>query len=316
MDGWEALADSNGLLRAGDAVRAGLTSKHLAGLVRGGELIRLMHGWYLVSSAAVAPVDETPWDRRRRLHEAQTRAVVRAYDGRVMASHHSALVRNSLPTFAADLRQVHVTKTSGTHSRRRPGLTVHGELPDAPAWDGVMNVSDAIMGTLKINGDLAALIAADAACRRGLATDEELRQAAARIVGTDARLAERVAANADGRAESPGETRLRHAFHLMGYAVTPQFAIVDGSFLAIVDFMLDDYGVAFEFDGFVKYGRTDPLSPRTTPADVVMAEKVREDHIRELGYGMGRVIWSELDGLVMLRRKVERAIDSVRRRLA
>ena len=118
MDGWEALADSNGLLRAGDAVRAGLTSKHLAGLVRGGELIRLIHGWYLVSSAAVAPVDETPWDRRRRLHEAQTRAVVRAYDGRVMASHHSALVRNSLPTFAADLRQVHVTKTSGTHSRR------------------------------------------------------------------------------------------------------------------------------------------------------------------------------------------------------
>jgi hypothetical protein len=44
MDGWEALADSNGLLRAGAAVRAGLTSKHLAGLVRGGELIRLMHG--------------------------------------------------------------------------------------------------------------------------------------------------------------------------------------------------------------------------------------------------------------------------------
>jgi hypothetical protein len=241
--------------------------------------------------------------------------VVRAYDGRVVASHHSALVRNSLPTFAADLRQVHVTKTSGTHSRRRPGLTVHGDLPDAPAWDGVMNVSDAIMGTLKINGDLAALIAADAACRRGLATDEELRQAAARIVGTDARLAARCRQRGRSSGVS-GETRLRHAFHLMGYAVTPQFAIVDGSFLAIVDFMLDDYGVAFEFDGFVKYGRTDPLSHHTTPADVVVAEKVREDHIRELGYGMGRVIWSELDGLVMLRRKVERAIDSVRRRLA
>ena len=43
---------------------------------------------------------------------------------------------------------------------------------------------------------------------------------------------------------------------------------------------------------------------------------MREDQIRELDYGMGRVIWRELDDLVMLRRKVERAIDSARRRSA
>jgi hypothetical protein len=179
-----------------------------------------------------------------------------------------------------------------------------------------MDIGDAIMGTLKINGEMAALIAADAACHRGLVSIEQLHQAAACVIGPGATHALRVASAADGRAESPGETRLRHAFRLMGHAVTPQFVIQDGSFLAVVDFMLDDYGVAFEFDGFVKYGRRDPLSMQATPADIVVAEKIREDHIRELDYGMGRVIWPELDNLVMLRRKVERTIDSARRRSA
>jgi hypothetical protein len=316
MDGWQALADADGLLRAADAVRAGLDAKQLARLARGGDLTGLAQGWYLVTSAVPAPLDDSPWERRRNVHVAQTRAVLRVYEGRVVASHHSALVLNALPTFAADLRQVHVSRVAGTHSRRRPGLTIHRALPGTSSTDGVIDVGDAIMGTVAVNGELAALVAADAACHRRLVTVAELPLAADRVVDRHARAALRVAASADARAESPGETRLRHALRLMGYAVTPQFAIRDGSFVAVVDLMLDDEGVAFEFDGFVKYGRRDRFALYATPADVVAAEKVREDHIRELGYGMGRVVWPELDDLVLLRRKVVRAIESVRRRSA
>lgn len=158
---------------------------------------------------------------------------------------------------------------------------------------------------------MAALIAGDAACHRGLVTLDELDDAADRVVGRGSFVAQRVVGAVDGRAESPGETRLRHTLRLMGYRVTPQFVIRDGRFTSVVDLLLDDYDVAFEFDGFVKYGRPDPFSTFPTSADVVVAEKCREDHVRELDYGMGRVIWSELDDLVALRRRVERAIVSV-----
>ena len=80
-----------------------------------------------------------------------------------------------------------------------------------------------------------------------------------------------------------GKTRLRSALRLMGYDTVPQFRIVDGPFVAVVDFLSPSIAVAVEFDGFVKYGRRSPLTLGAQPADVVAAEKVREDHVRRAG---------------------------------
>ncbi len=118
----------------------------------------------------------------------------------------------------------------------------------------------------------------------------------------------RALAYADGRAESPGETRLREALRVMGIAVTPQVRLEDCGFLAVVDLMLDDARVVVEFDGFMKHGRPDAYRISATPADVVVAEKVREDRIRALGYVVIRVTWAELDDLVALRRKIVAAV--------
>ncbi len=108
----------------------------------------------------------------------------------------------------------------------------------------------------------------------------------------------------------------------MGFSATPQVAIRDGSFVAVVDLLLDDVPVAsgtngsgarrIEFDGFVKYSRPDPFATVSAPADVVFAEKVREDHVRGLRYAMVRVIWRELDDLVVLRRRIVAAVDLAR----
>ena len=73
----------------------------------------------------------------------------------------------------------------------------------------------------------------------------------------------------------------------MGYDAVPQFRIVDGSFVAVVDFLIAEHCVAVEFDGLVKYGRRSPFTRGAQPSDVVAAEKVREDHLRELDYGCG-----------------------------
>lgn len=72
----------------------------------------------------------------------------------------------------------------------------------------------------------------------------------------------------------------------------PQFS-VDGRALGRVDFWWEDYEVAGEFDGRVKYGRL--LRPGQSAGDVVFAEKCREDALRETGRGMARWVWSELD---------------------
>ena len=283
--------------------------------MRSGALIRLDRGWYAMADVLGEPADP-PWERRRRLHALRARAVLRAYAGQVAASHHTAIVLHGLPAFAADLRQVHVMRLDDGQFRRRPGLTVHERGRGVIDQTGVVDVGAAVMGAGRVNGQMAGLIAADAALHRHLLTREDLRTVATEIVGPGSAVARRVAELADGRAESPGETRLREALRLMGLRATPQFGLEDGPFRAVVDFLLDGHGVVIEFDGFVKYGRVAPLDSAPTAADVVFAEKIREDKIRSLDYVVVRVTWRDLEDLPLLRRRVEAAITLANRRLS
>ena len=40
----------------------------------------------------------------------------------------------------------------------------------------------------------------------------------------------------------------------------------------------------------------------------MFSEKIREDHVRELGHEMVRVIWADFDDLPLLDRRMERAL--------
>ncbi len=137
----------------------------------------------------------------------------------------------------------------------------------------------------------AALVPTDAALRRGLVTREELLGA----VGCGAHrphnaAARRVAAFADGRAESPGETRSRVAIHRAGLpAPVLQYRVVGTR----TDFGWPEYRTVGEFDGKVKYGRL--LRPGQQPGDAVFAEKRREDALRDHGLQVVRWVWDELD---------------------
>jgi len=79
---------------------------------------------------------------------------------------------------------------------------------------------------------------------------------------------------------------------------------------------LDDWPVVVEFDGMVKYGRkrdaVDRWGNQLTPQQVLVAEKRREDRIRELGYQVVRVVWSELDDPAGLARRIRAAINRAR----
>jgi hypothetical protein len=312
MESFDALADEYGLIAARLARDAGCERRELARLVHTQHWVHLTRGWYALSQALVPETVDSPAERRRVRHALMTRALTANFEGRAVASHHSALVLHALPIFAADLRQVHLSRAEDDHSRSRRGLTVHESVPGAIMSRGIIEPAIAVVQTGIVNGAMAALVAADAALHRETLTLGDLDRAGGLLGGPRVLAVRRALATADGRAESPGETRLREAVRLMGFSATPQAPIRDGSFLAVVDLLLDDAPVAIEFDGFVKYSRPDPWATASTPADVVFAEKVRQDHVRALRYAMVRVIWRELDDLVVLRRRIVSAVELAR----
>lgn len=100
---------------------------------------------------------------------------------------------------------------------------------------------------------------------------------------------------ADGRAESPLETRGR--LRIVGSGLpTPELQVeirAGGGLIAVVDAWFDDAAVAVEFDGRVKY--TDPWRGRS-PEQVLWDEKRREDELRSLDIRLLRVADADLDG--------------------
>ncbi len=106
--------------------------------------------------------------------------------------------------------------------------------------------------------------------------------------------ARRVVAFADGRAESAGESLSRTAIMMLGFAA-PQLQVAlhdDSGFVGRVDFAWPEHAVVGEFDGAGKYLREEWMNGRSA-AEVVIAEKRREDRIRALGLRVARWGWSE-----------------------
>jgi hypothetical protein len=134
----------------------------------------------------------------------------------------------------------------------------------------------------------------DAALLAGRATADELRTAAAaarRWPGAAG--AARAASLADGRAESPLETRGR--LRMVGAGLpTPELQVeihAGGRLVGVVDAWFDEQAVAVEFDGRVKY--TDPWRGRS-PERVLWEEKRREDELRALDIRVLRIADADL----------------------
>jgi hypothetical protein len=80
----------------------------------------------------------------------------------------------------------------------------------------------------------------------------------------------------------------------------------DGGVVGRTDFAWEDQRLVGEFDGRVKYGRL--LRSGQDPGDAVFREKVREDAIRDEGWGVIRWTWVDLY-------RPDRLAARVRRRL-
>ena len=138
-------------------------------------------------------------------------------------------------------------------------------------------------------------MALDGALVAGRVTAQQLGDGVADLRGwPGVRRAARAVALADGRAESPLETRGR--LRIVGAGLPrPELQVeirASGRLVGVVDAWFEEAAVAVEFDGRVKY--LDPWRGRT-PREVLWEEKRREDELRALDIRIVRVADGDLD---------------------
>jgi hypothetical protein len=230
-------------------------------------------------------------------------------------SHTSAAVVHGLPLWSVPLDRVHATRDRTSGARRSSVVHLHAAVlhPDEVTLVGgllVTTVARTLADIARMLSFEQALVPVDAALFRGLVTPDALAMAVAR--GAHRRnngAARRVVAFADGRAESPGETRSRVAIHRAGL---PPPVLQRRLIGTRVDFYWEEFTTVGEFDGKVKYGRY--VRPGQEPADVVFAEKRREDALRDHGREVVRWVWDELDPFDGVAARLWRAFARGRKR--
>ncbi len=230
-----------------------------------------------------------------------------------VASHQSAAVLYGLPVWNLPLGRVHVTRPKRSGGLRTGRLHVHPAPldPDEIGRVGgaaVTSVARTLVDLARTVGFEEAVAVLDAALHKHLVSRDELLLTLDRTAGwKGAPKARRAVDFADPRAMSVGESRSRVAMARLGVA-TPvlQWKVVGpgGIVLGTADFGWPDHGYAGEFDGFVKYGRL--LRPGQVPADLVFAEKRREDGMRTVLRGFARWVWDEIDVFEEVARRLPR----------
>jgi very-short-patch-repair endonuclease len=300
--------ERGGWFTRADALESGYSDSQIRLRLRSGRWSRLCRDAYVEPCGW--PADEQPWERTRRLHLLLTRAVLQRMGEGAVVSHQSAAVLHGLPIWGLDLERVHLTKSTG-RARSDRAIQVHRsplEPDDVGEVLGLCLTSPAraIVETACTSSYEVGVVLADAALREGLVTCDQLTAMADRMEHWPGSPAARAAARfADGLSESVGESRLRVLMANEGLP-RPQLQVEirdsAGRLLGRVDFVLEQKLIV-EFDGAQKYDS----------AKVIVAEKWREDRLRELGYSFARVGWADLE---RPRETSERLLRSLARSIA
>ncbi len=297
-----AAGSQGGIFLRYQALDAGYTEKEIAGLLRSGSWVRLRRGAYAARETA-AGLDAVA------RHALLVRAVAAQLSGRVVVTGYSALAVLGVPLWGVDLRLVHVHREVGKSPRREAGVVHHvGALPD----DEVVEVGGLLL-TIPERSTFeacrparfdAGVVMVDGARRLNGYDVERASDLIERYRDWSGSVnASRALRFSSDRSATVGESRARILLARIGLpAPCLQHEVRDagGNLLAITDFYIEALDTVAEFDGKLKYGRElYEASGRLEDVDlgaVVWNEKRREDAIRDRGYEVVRMVWSELDG--------------------
>ncbi len=309
MDSLRQLTAAHGFFSRQDALGTGSLDRDLTRGVRQRHLVRFRRGAY-------AFADE--WSVLDELgrHRVRTNAVMRSLGSAVALSHASGVVAHGIDTWGLPLDRIHVTRIDGASGRLEKDVVHHegraGEQ-DVVHVDGLAVLPAArcaLEAASRVPNDVA-LALLDSGLRSGAYSEQELMDTFATLQHWPfVRHLHLPVRMADGRAGSVGESRGRwymHRSHLP--APVLQYAVRDasGELIGTTDWAWPRHGLLGEFDGRIKYGRL--LRPGQSPEDVVVAEKRREDRLREAtGFRMVRFMWDDYRDLDRFAARLKRAL--------
>lgn len=258
-----------------------------------GLLTRIGAGLYALSATYVPLTPEAK-------HLVRCRAVTQRLGAGVVLTHQSAALVHGMPVWGLDLDEVQLTRRDGMRGRHEAGAYHHiGRIEDSQIVEinGVLTVppARAVWEVACAGSSESGLVTADGALHAKLVSDDTLREVAEHFAHWQGSRSARLALSlADGRAESPGESRSRHLFWRFNIPSPDlQFRIRsrDGRTIARTDFAWELYRHLAEFDGRIKYDGTFGDASFAT----VFGEKKREDLVRAEMWGLSRLIWANLE---------------------
>ncbi|MGW6378743.1 type IV toxin-antitoxin system AbiEi family antitoxin domain-containing protein [Rhodococcus sp. NPDC055112] len=304
------------IIRRPEALQRGATDRQLQRMCTKGSWRRLRPGSF---------TDRGQFDALDAVgqHRMLAESMILASSSNAVLSHQSAAVIHGLELWNTPLLRVHLTRDRRTGGRTSAVRHVHSAPLDASEVievDGlrVTSLARTILDLARTLPFEQVLVVGDHALHSTPLSSDDLGAAVASIAGRPgSAVARRVLGLLDGRSESVGESRsralfLRHQLPLP--EPQPNLYAAGGAHLGRVDFLLEELGVVGEFDGLSKYGRLVPDGQ--TPADVVCAEKLREDAIRAEGWEVVRWTWNDLATPPKLIRRVLDAIERAQPRSA
>lgn len=291
--------DATPLILSSDYARLGRDSRSLARRAASKELRRIRQGVYV---AAKDWNGLKAWEQYPLL----VRAAAATLQTRTVFCRESAASVWGIPLLGTQ-KLVHALTADGGGGRSRAGVRRH--RGDAGSGDVQRRSGLWVTGRLRTVLDLAAygsfeqgVVAMDhvlkpdrvrrlpalSAAELGASIGPDFSAAAARRI-------RKVLEFANPASGSPGESLSRAYMYLDGFKMPQLQAEIQDRYglVGLLDFEWPDEGLAGEFDGMVKYQKTEYLNGRT-PSEVVVAEKRREDRIRASGRRVIRWTWAEL----------------------
>jgi hypothetical protein len=298
-----ALSRHSGLILASDAARVGLQHDLRRELDRQ-NVIRLRRGVYVSAAEWAALSADERYLRRIRAHAAVS-------EEPAVYSHVSAAALWGLPIVGPWPAEIHVSHAAAPGGRTRHGVVHHTQEHelDVTVRDGlhVTSVAATAVTLARVLRFGQAVAVMDKAIHeprdgRALTTMAELERAFGQLGRVPGRTAaRRVLDFASPLSGSTGESISRAGIFILGYLL-PELQVPhwdrDG-LIGFTDFFWRTVGSVGEFDGLGKYLRYEFTGGRST-ADVVIAEKIREDRLRALGFGVFRWDWSTATSLPAL----------------
>ncbi len=294
-DELRSICDEHGIFLRREAIALGYDDRALARARARGQIHRLRHGSYVFADQWQGLDDQGQ-------HLLRARAVLRTAKTEVALSHTSALIVMGAPLWDLPLDDVHLTRLDGRAGRREAGVAQHRGriLPgDVTLLNGI-RVTSPVRTALDMTRQhdvehslvpLNWLLHTKALVKPDLRTRATAMNLSPGTLTTDL-----VIRLADGRMESPGETRSGYLLWRSGLPkAEPQLEIFDewGVAVARVDFAWPEYGVFLEFDGRNKYENL--RREGESVLDVVLREKKREEMICRLtGWRCIRIVWADL----------------------